>query len=502
MASFEFPVTKGMAVRNIGQGFDLIAGVALDPAAMDPPDDDDVTVTGVTGGNSSWAMTRDTASFASAVTNQLDMAGSGWGCSVGLSLSESSLSTSQSSAITINFDAFLTSSQKVINADVALSDDAMDLWTNDNATFIEKYGSYFVAGYIYGKRCSLAYRMSFQSQEEKESFSADLSTNYSGVDFSTGMSDAITTSQKSATSSFSADTVQKFAGYDGGGPDSTLEALDDARQAYVDADPDSTPIRVIVMPWNHLTALQSNSADLAPGDPLATLTDMINKLGYVTRSCGAFRDDDLYAGNTQLTAVEQVLSKAQAELDAIIQTVRNASQTGVALTNDDVAKFAAPEPIIDTADHALKTFALAFKVHIADSDDDCNNLSLDRNGNPFPSVVNRVFDGSTGMDLTWSIAGNDGWPGTKGTTKMSHIIARTISQGQLTANIVAVVDRQAGTLQIFRLGVGESFDQNQRSPVVQIRGRDNSLPCDDPNNTASIVQWAGNDGLVVSAGVF
>ena len=500
MSSFEFPITDQVC-PPIGQGFDLISGVALDHAALGPPGDDELSVVPLSSGNSHMVMTQDTASYTSAIETQLDIAGSGWGCSVGLSLSESSFSASQSNAITINLDAFHAAKQAVIDPRAVLRDDAMTMWKTDRAGFNLRYGDYFVAGYIYGKRCSLAYCMKFQSEEEKDNFSAALSASYSGVDFSASMDAAIKTAKTSAQSSFVEDTVFRYAGFEGGSPGS-LADVEAERKSYEAAPAsDSKPIKLIVMPWSHLDTLDSD-ADLSPGSPLATLNRMIDGLGYVTRSCAAFLDGEMYAGHTQLTAVKQVLAEAQKELDAIIAKVRAASKTGVALNDADVALFDPIEPLVDSADTALRTFALAFKVHIANSDDDCNNLNFDRNGQPFPPVVDRVFDGSAGVDLTWSIAGNDSWAGTKGTTKMAHIIARPIHQGGLTANIMAVIDRETGTLQIWRCGVNETLDQNQRSPEVKIRGKDNSLACDDPHNTGGVVRWVGDDGLVISAAVF
>ena len=68
------------------------------------------------------------------------------------------------------------SRQQMIDPKTALSTKAKALLKSDPGKFAENYGSYFVAGYIYGKRCSLAYRMQFSSEEEKSVFSAKLTS--------------------------------------------------------------------------------------------------------------------------------------------------------------------------------------------------------------------------------------------------------------------------------------------------------------------------------------
>jgi len=314
-ASFEFPLSDNEACPPLGQGFDLIAGDSLSYAGTDanPPTLPPVTLT---AGDSHVAMTHDTASYSEAVRAQLDIAGSGWGGSVGLSLSESSFSKSSSSCITLNLDAFQASRQQMIDPKTPLSTKAKALFTKDPGKFAENYGSYFVAGYIYGKRCSLAYRMQFSSEEEKSVFSAKLTASYSSVDFSANMSAAISTTQKNTQSSFATDTVCHFAGFKAKTP-STIDDIEKLKESYDSAKAgDATPIKLVIMPWHYLDDVD-DTAGVVQDDNFQLLVTMVNKLGYIQRSCQDFVDQGLYAGNQQLQAVNDVRSKASDQLDAI-----------------------------------------------------------------------------------------------------------------------------------------------------------------------------------------
>jgi hypothetical protein len=497
MSSYEFPISDTLPCPPIGSGFDLIAGTPLDYAALDGDDSALLRFTEVDAGDSQFAMTRDTASYTQAISKQLDVSGSGWGASVGLSLSESSFSATNSSAVTINLDAFESPRQSIVKADAPLLQKAMELLRSDPAAFALKYGSHFVAGYIYGKRCSLAYNMRFSSEEEKTSFSAKLTASYSGVDFSASMSAAISTAQTSSKANFSTSTVHRYAGFSGGIP-ATLEDIDQVRKDYKAAPAgEATPIKLIVMPWHYLTVVDDN-AGLVSNPDLDTLVGVVNKLGYVMRSCGAYLDAGLYAGHSQLAAIQAVKADAQAEFEAIGDFLKLINRTGTPVTAADVARFPDVAPLLDRMNFALTSFVLAFKVQIAKDDDDCNSFINDIDGQQF-MLDGKLFDGSKGCYLDWSLKGNDGWAGTIGTTTMVHTIARTIKNGGLTAAIHVILDRDAGTLQIWRGGQGETLDQNARSQPVKIRGSVNARVCDDPDNHSGIINWSGGHDLKVSA---
>ena len=412
-ASFEFPLSDNEACPPLGQGFDLIAGDSLSYAGTDtnPPTLPPVTLT---AGDSHVAMTHDTASYSEAVQAQLDIAGSGWGGSVGLSLSESSFSKSSSSCITLNLDAFQASRQQMIDPKTALSTKAKALLKSDPGKFAENYGSYFVAGYIYGKRCSLAYRMQFSSEEEKSVFSAKLTASYSSVDFSANMSAAISTTQKNTQSSFATDTVCHFAGFEAKTP-STIDDIEKLKESYDSAKAgDATPIKLVIMPWHYLDDVD-DTAGVVQDYNFQLLVTMVNKLGYIQRSCQDFVDQGLYAGNQQLQAVNDVRSKASDQLGAITHFLAEKAKTNASVTDDDLKNFPDVEPLIDKMNFALTHFTLAFKVKISSQDDDCNSSILDIDNKPF--VLNKatgVFDGSKGCYLDWSLDGNNQWQGTAG----------------------------------------------------------------------------------------
>ena len=64
------------------------------------------------------------------------------------------------------------SSQSIINQSAQLSTGAAKALAQGIGPFLEKYGTHFVAGYIYGKRCNISYQLEFSS--------IDLATKFSG----------------------------------------------------------------------------------------------------------------------------------------------------------------------------------------------------------------------------------------------------------------------------------------------------------------------------------
>jgi hypothetical protein len=501
MSSFEFPVSKDIVCPPIGQGFDLMGGAALIHAATDKPDPTMLQSMDVTAGDSAVSMVKDNASYTKAVDAQLSFSGSGWGGSVGLSLSESSFSASNTSTITLNFDAFQSRRQVVLDPEMQLSAEAAALFKSDPAQFALKYGDYFVAGYVYGKRCSLAYKMQFDSEDEKNSFSASLSASYSGVDFSASMSSAIQIATTAAKSHSEMTVDSHYAGFNPAKSPKTWDDITPFIAAYDNAqiDQDLVPIRIIVMPWNYLNCV-SNAAGVYQNDAFNQLVAMVNSLDFVVRSCDDFVNRSLYAGSYQLKAVQGVRADAEQELEAMSSFLSTVAKTQTQVTSNDVAKYLPVQPLVDRMNFALSNFVVAFKVTLSANDDDCNTFLKDIDGNQI-SLSGRVFDGSKGVYLSWSLSGNDGWEGTRGTSKNAHVLARTIKQGGLTSNVLAVLDRQAGTLQIWNCGVNQTLDQNDRSAVVTIRGVDNGLACDDPQNHYAINFWGSSGGRTMIASV-
>lgn len=488
MPPFEFPVTNHVC-PPIGQAFDLLAGLPLDYAGVDSPPDSMLISQKVELGGSKVSVVRDASSFTSALSGQLNMAGSGWGASVGMSLSYSSFSATNSSTISMNLDAFQSRTQVLLTPDAQLSADAASLLKSDPAGFALKYGDYFVAGYVYGKRCSAAYLMKFDSEAAKDSFSAQLSASYSGVTFSASMSAAIQSAQTSSHSRFESDTTCQFAGFEANTP-STLDQIATFEDLYEKAPiSDSAPIKIIVMPWHYLRCV-SDGKGLLQNDALDQLVDMVNKLGYIERTCENFVERSLYTGAQQLRAVKSVRAAAASQLEAITTFLREISKTNTQVTDQDLEKFPEVEPLMDQMNFALTHFVLAFKVKLSGADDDCNTFLQDITG---ASITRKgdIFDGKKGVYLTWSLEGNDDWEGTKGTTRNATAIARTIKNGRLTSNVLAVVDRETGTLQIWNSEVDQTLDQNDRSSTITIRGLSDGLACDDPANQSGISNFYG-----------
>ena len=482
MATYEFPVSDDMTHPPIGCGFDLMGGMPLDYAALDSPM---LQTQDITAGDSSFSMTQDTASYTDAIHKQLDMSGSGWGASVGLSLSQSSFSASNSSTITVNLDAFQVRRQVMVDPKTALSAEAAALWKSDQGKFAAKYGDHFVAGYVTGKRISLAYNMQFSSEQEKQDFSLSLSASYSGVDFSASMSAAIQTAQTASQSHLATSFTNHYAGFNGPTP-SQFSDLASIKAVYDAApiDTSTVAIRIIVAPWHYLECI-SNSVGLYQNDELDQLTRLVNGVGYVVRSCDDFMDRNLYAGSHQLNAVRAVRADAESQLEAMGSFLSSIAKTQTPVTQSDLARFQPIGPLIDRMSLALSNFVVAFKVTLNPSkDDDCNCFLKDVDGNAIPYQGGNIFECSKGTYLNWSLEGNDQWLDTKGTTKNFFTIARAIKNGQISGTVFAVIDRAAGTLQLWNLGIGtEGWDTSKSVPI---RGVDNSLACDDLQNRFAI----------------
>jgi len=482
MATYEFPVSDDITRPPVGCGFDLIAGMPLDYAALDSPV---LQSQDVTAGDSSFSMTQDTTSYTDAIHKQLDISGSGWGASVGLSLSQSSFSASNSSAITVNLDAFQARRQAMVDPKAALSAEAAALWKSAPAKFAAKYGDHFVAGYIYGKRISLAYNMQFSSEQEKEDFSLSLSASYAGADFSASMSAAIHTAQTSSQSHLATSFTNHYAGFSAPSP-SQFSDLASIKAAYDSAEIDTSTvaIRIIVAPWHYLECI-SNSVGLYQNDELDQLTRLVSGVGYVVRSCDDFMDRNLYAGSHQLNAVQAVRADAESQLEAMSSFLSSIAKTQTPATQSDLARYQPIGPLKDRLSLALSNFVIAFKVTLNTSkDDDCNCFLKDVNGSPIGYQGGNVFECSKGTYLNWSLEGNDQWLDTKGTPKNFFVIARMIKNGQISGTVLAVIDRAAGTLQLWNLGIdSEGWDQSKSVPI---RGVDNSLACDDPQNRFAI----------------
>jgi hypothetical protein len=491
MGGFYFPVSKDSVCPKIGTGFDLIAGVPVltnaisAPGALQPMD--------ISLGESKTSLVEDTASYTKAVAYQLSASGSGWGASVGMSLSESSFSSSSSAMVGLNFDAFQARQQALIDIQTplsAFSADAQSLLKNDPNAFRLKYGDCFVAGYIYGKRCSLAYTMEFLSEEEKNDFAASLTASYSGADFSAEMSAAINTSASSTHSHLSVSVETHYAGFDASSP-TTFDQIAAYIQAYDNAPIDPVPIKIIVMPWNYLQCV-SDSAGLSQNQALKELGSMVSSLTFIVNGCQDFLQRQLFTGSHQLNSITGIEQQAEAELESINSLLSGYVRANVQVSESDVAKFAPVAGLLDQFSFHLSHFVVDYKVKLNPSYDvDCNSFLKDINGNSM-SLLDGWFGGS--IYFSWTASGD------------ATLIARTINSGQLSSSILLLPDSAAGTIISFNdvpcTGNSGPFGQPcnaDRSDPAKMRGSANSLGCDDPQNLIALNHWGPNLGRTVIA---
>jgi hypothetical protein len=194
--SYLFPTRQGESLPLIGQGFDLIGGQAVARTAFDPPPAKEMDTNQREGGNSAYFAIYDKETFSEAAKFDFDTSGGGWGVQTGMSLSASARVDSTSTTFTVHLNAAKTVSQSIVKASTKLSHQgATDLRSLEASGFVTKYGTHFIAGYVYGKSCKASYNMRFSSLDMMLAFTATYTESGSEL----GFSDSSKASLSSAT---------------------------------------------------------------------------------------------------------------------------------------------------------------------------------------------------------------------------------------------------------------------------------------------------------------
>jgi hypothetical protein len=211
-SSYLFPTKQGELLPLIGQGFDLIGAKAVARTAFDPPPSTEMITIKRDQAFSAYCAIYDKETFSDAATIDFQTSGGGWGVQTGMSLSASARVDSTSTTFTVHLNAAKTVSQSIVKTSTKLSHQgATDLRSLGASGFVTKYGTHFIAGYVYGMSCKASYNMRFSSLDMMLAFTATYSESASELNFSDSSkaspSSATATSKTKYTESVKANCV-------------------------------------------------------------------------------------------------------------------------------------------------------------------------------------------------------------------------------------------------------------------------------------------------------
>jgi hypothetical protein len=496
--SYLFPTKQGEFLPLIGQGFDLIGGQAVARNAFDPPPSTEMITIKREQAFSEYCAIYDKETFSDAATIDFQTSGGGWGVQTGMSLSASARVDSTSTTFTVHLNAAKTVSQSIVKTSTKLSHQgATDLRSLGASGFVTKYGTHFIAGYVYGMSCKASYNMRFSSLDMMLAFTATYSESASELNFSDSTKASLSNVTATSKTKYSESVNANFVGFHGSSPASFDELITLKKDYDASAASAETAVSVIVMPWSYLDQV-SQSSSRFNCDNQDSLSKLINSLTYIKNSCATFIENGLYVGNTQLQRVRTVKTSVEQELNALLKVVSDATASGTSVTvkdgdqlSVDGTLFSYAEPLMDDMRYAMEHFAISWKTQIKGGS---NRLCTDlKNLAGAPVQVSSdgfTVDGTLGTWFTWSIQGNDAWEGTRNTQKMAYQLSYMASGW----NLAIVLDREQGSMQCWARGVGQPLSQNPRSNVQVIRGSDCSKDCDDPTNSDALV-WEGQGGF-------
>jgi len=270
---------------------------------------------------------------------------------------------------------------------------------------------------------------------------------------------------------------------------SDIASLQALIKAYDNPSPTDSPISILVMPWQYLSAVDKVFSGINCDD-ITPVTDLMNNYKYIENTANNFIKNKLYTGNTQLTNVRSIGSKASNEFKSLSNLIDSAVANGSKITIENGAtnlvvndqSFPQAEAMIDTLNFSITRFVLSWKAWVAPGSRLSTTMTTLAGSPVSVSSDGATVDGSAGTYFTWSIEGNANWEGTRGTQSNVYAIA-SLSEGW---NMAIVLDRALGTLHCVGRGVGQPLAQNPVSNSITIRGNSNAQPCTDPKNLMRI----------------
>lgn len=497
--NYVFPVVQGQELPLIGTGFDLVEGNPMSLLALkDNPPMESKSFGPIA--NSQYCSIYDNSTFQVAVDFDANTSGGGLGVQSGMCIDASTRVNVRSTSFIIEFNGAETNGQATVNSNAGLENGAQDLLDKGQyAEFFERYGTHFVAGYLFGKSCKASYNLQFSSKDMVEKFTASFTESAATPGFSEDTAAKITSAFSASHTTANLSASQRSLGFNAPivSDITSLRALIDA-YGNSSSEKGTTPISILVMPWQYIAAIADKINSGINCDDIETVTKLMNCYIYIKNTADKFIDDQLYTGATQYKSVAKVESDAKGYLEALNSLITsavakstkiNVSDTDpyyiyINIDGEEKHKFPKAVSMLQALENAVTYFVLSWKAWVKPPREQPLSTTMRAlDGTIVPvSSDGATVDGSAGTRFTWSIDGNDNWEGTKNTQSMSYAIA-SFPDGW---NMAIVLDRSAGTLQCVGRGVGQTLPENPRSEKITIRGNNNAKPCTDPTSLGLI----------------
>jgi hypothetical protein len=354
-----FPIPRNFVVPAIGQSFDLLGGQPGEAIALGV-DSGQLQTTPSKGGGSKYFYLKDASSFSDALTFSMSTGGGGWGANYGMTADASALVHTTSLTQSIHFRGTAQTTQSMVKPDVALSADAAAILVDGPDAFVKRYGTHFVAGYVYGKSCNLSYHLNFSTLDLATKFAASYSESGSALGFSESTQASITNALTTSQSSCQFSVESSYRGFKSTSPQSMTD-LAKVLAAFDEDAGDSTAIFLVICPWTYLNKINA-AFGLPINEALGDLAVLTNKLIYIKQTAQDFINSNRYAGGSQWKAITDAQQPVQKELDEILEFLQTCNSKGQTVTEEDINNFAPAEPLLDQMNTALQRFCVAFSV--------------------------------------------------------------------------------------------------------------------------------------------
>jgi hypothetical protein len=486
-----FPIPMTFVVPAIGQSFDLLSGQPGGAIALDASGDQ-LRATPIKAGKSSYFYLKDTNSFNEALSFSMSAGGGGWGANYGMTADASALLQTTSLTRTIHFRGVEQASQSMVNPEVAVSADAAKILVQGGMdAFVRRYGTHFVAGYVYGKTCNLSFHLSFSTLSLATQFSGTFNESESGLGFSENMQTSISNALSKSQSSCQFGVESNYRGFDSVSPASMTDLAKVVADYDAASDDSTAPVLLVICPWTYMNQINAASG-LPINEALEDLASLTNKLVYIKQSSQNFINSNSYAGGSQWKAITNAEQPVQKEMDDILAFLQTCNANGNPVTEEDINNFAAAEPLLDQMNTALQRFRIAFSVVVAGWDvidpvwtpivpadelaPQSQAFQLLHNAHQLSTFYN---DQSKGVWFDWSASHN-----------LCSIPSGGVVLGFMPDPVNGVVTGWCVAT--------PDLSHGQVSASSKIQGSTNSLGLDDPNNTAKMYWRVEEKGIDIT----
>ena len=366
--TYIFPLAQNQPVPEVGFGFDLVGGVPIAVQALTASPK--MIDHNLDGGNSKYFSIYDHTTFQDAIEFDASTSGGGYGVQSGMCVSASARVDTSNTSFTIQFNGAKTTKQSIVSPSAALTAGAVQQLKSPG-DFVKKYGTYFVAGYIYGKSCKASYSLQFSSLDMAVKFAASFNESASDLGFSDKTSASIKNSLSASQTKATVSASQNSLGFNASTV-SDIASLQALITAYDNTSPTDPPISILVMPWQFLHAADKVLSGINCDD-ITPVTDLMNDYIYIKNTADNFIKNQLYTGNTQLTNVRTIGSKAYGKSQSLSKLINSAvaKQSEITIENGgpnlvvNGQSFPHAEAMIDTLNSSISRFALSWKASVA-----------------------------------------------------------------------------------------------------------------------------------------